>query len=65
MCNYSVKQQNPISASFFAALRFGPGDILFPGGLRESVPGQAREARRGGKLMDLISRAGGLLFLFF
>lgn len=48
MCNYSVKQQNPISASFFAALCFGPGDILFPGGLRESVPGQAREARHGG-----------------
>lgn len=61
MCNYSVKQQNPGSASSLAALCFGPKEIHLPGEFRESVPGWARGARHGRKLMDLISRAG----LFF
>jgi len=61
MCNYSVKQQNPGSANFLAALCFGPREVCLLGELRESVPGRARGVRHGGKLMDLISRAG-LLF---
>lgn len=65
MCNYSVKQQNPGSASFLAALCFGPREIRLPGELREPVPGRARGARHGGKLMDLISRAGLVFFMTF
>lgn len=58
MCNYSVKQQDPSLANTFAALCRGPGEILLSGGLRKSVPEQARGVRHGGKLMDLVSRAG-------
>lgn len=61
MCNYSVKQQNTSSASFLEALCFGPREICLPEELRESVPGWAGGVGPGGKLMDLISRAG----LFF
>lgn len=61
MCNYSVKQQNPGSASFLAALCSGPKEIHLPGEFRESVPGWAGGVRHGRRLMGLISRAG----LFF
>lgn len=61
MCNYSVKQQNPDSASILAALCFGPKEIYLPGEFRESVPGWTGGARHGRRLMGLISRAG----LFF
>lgn len=58
MCDYSVKQQNPSSVNFLAALCFGLREIRLPGEFRESVPGQARGVRHGGKLMDLIAGAG-------
>lgn len=65
MCDYSVKQQNPSSVNFLAALCFGLREIRLPGEFRESVPGQARGVRHGGKLMDLIAGAGLFCGVFF